>query len=145
MNPLIQLKKANPLFVITLVLACFALSPQAFAQVAQPTFSPTGYSGCKKWINVKICSTTPGARIYVWWGAAGGDMANCGTVNVGPMGTVFLHAFAYVGTYQNRSINQNGTYTHACSIGEIILWVIGGISIVAVLIWLFRKWSSASR
>ena len=32
MNPLIQLKKATPLFVIALVLACFALSPQAFAQ-----------------------------------------------------------------------------------------------------------------
>ena len=41
MNPLIQLKKATPLFVIALVLACFTLSPQAFAeQVEPPTFTP---------------------------------------------------------------------------------------------------------
>ena len=40
MNPLIQLKKATPLFVITLVLACFALSPQAFAEVANRRLAP---------------------------------------------------------------------------------------------------------
>ena len=34
MNPLIQLKKATPLFVIALVLACFTLSPQAFARTS---------------------------------------------------------------------------------------------------------------
>jgi hypothetical protein len=145
MNPLIQRKKANPLFVITLVLACFALSPQAFAQVAKPTFSPPGYSGCKRWKYVKICSTTPGAKIYVWWGAAGGDMPNCGTINVGPMGTVFLHAFAYVDTYTNKSDNQNGTYRHSCSTVEVVLLVVGGILLAGVLIWLFRKRSSASR
>src|SRR6516162_3106943 len=55
MNPLIQLKKTTPLFVIALVLACFALivltfvscssTPQAIA-AGVPTFTPNSYSGC---------------------------------------------------------------------------------------------------
>src|SRR5262249_53905569 len=55
MNPLIQLKKATPLFVIALVLACFALCPQAFAALPPtftrppPTFSPLNWSGCQNW------------------------------------------------------------------------------------------------
>ena len=132
MNPLIQLKKATPLFVITLVLACFALSPQAFAQtVAKPTFSPPNYSGCKRWKDVTICSPTPGARIYVWWGAAGGDMSNCRTINVGPLGTIFLQAYAHIGS--TKSGIQSGTYTHHCSL-KVVFWVIGGILLAAVLI-----------
>ena len=75
--------------------------------VAKPTFSPPNYSGCKRWKDVTICSTTPGARIYVWWGAAGGDMSNCGTINVGRLGTIFLQAYAYKGS--TKSGNQSGT------------------------------------
>src|SRR5215468_2278233 len=52
MNPLIQLKKATPLFVIALVLACFALSPQAFGQSTTPTFRLANWSGCQHWVNV---------------------------------------------------------------------------------------------
>src|ERR1700757_4327727 len=64
MNPLMQLKKATPLFVITLVLACFALSPQAFA-TGEPTFTPNSYSGCNQSVNVTIRSGTPGGQIFV--------------------------------------------------------------------------------
>ena len=28
---------------------------------------------------------------------------------------------------------------------KVVFWAIGGILLVAVLIWLFRKWSSANR
>src|SRR4026207_2235781 len=64
MNPLIQLKKATPLFVIALVLACFALSPQAFA-TGEPTFTPNSYSGCNQSVNVTIRSVAPGGQIWV--------------------------------------------------------------------------------
>src|SRR5206468_1450784 len=48
MNPLIQLKKATPLFLIPLVLACFVLLPRAQAQApaALPSPAPDGaYKG----------------------------------------------------------------------------------------------------
>jgi hypothetical protein len=65
MNPLIQLKKATPLFVIAVVLACFTLSPQAFAgTVATPTFAPF-YSACHRY-ELRVSTTTSGATISVW-------------------------------------------------------------------------------
>jgi hypothetical protein len=66
MNPLIQLKKAKPLFVIAFVLACFALSPQAFAgTVATPTFTSVYNSACHRY-ELRVSTTTSGATIYVW-------------------------------------------------------------------------------
>jgi hypothetical protein len=65
MNPLIQLKKATPLFVIALVLACFTLSPQAFAgTVVTPTFTPY-YSACHRY-ELRVSTPTSGATISVW-------------------------------------------------------------------------------
>jgi hypothetical protein len=37
MNPWIQLKKATPIFLIVLTLACFAISPEARAVLPAPT------------------------------------------------------------------------------------------------------------
>jgi len=66
MNPLTQLKKATPLFVIALVLACFALSPQAFA-TGEPTISPNSYC-CRRpqrSVPVHFSSTISGGKIKV--------------------------------------------------------------------------------
>jgi hypothetical protein len=151
MNPLMQLKKATPLFVIMLVLACFTLSPQAFAE---PTLVPSSYSGCTSSIWVKICCTTPRVtKIHVRYGAIGGDILTsiacptgcagsfCGKVQVPLTNTpITLTADCYVGA--TKVGTATGTYTKNC---QIVFWVIGGILFIAVLIWLFRKWSSANR
>ena len=73
MNPLIQLKKATPLFVIALVLACFTLSPQAFAgTVAHADVYPRLLLRLSPLRNVRISTPTSGATISVWGlGAAG--------------------------------------------------------------------------
>jgi hypothetical protein len=65
MNPLIQLKKATPLFVIALVVACFVLSPQAFGQSTTPTFSPANWFGCQHSIYVRISTTMSGANVCI--------------------------------------------------------------------------------
>jgi hypothetical protein len=44
MNPLIQLKKATPLFLVALGLVCFGLSPKAQAVLPSPTPKPSGQS-----------------------------------------------------------------------------------------------------
>src|SRR5438128_1445038 len=44
MNPLIQLKKSTPLFLIPLVLACFALSPRAQAVTPAPDGGYPGFN-----------------------------------------------------------------------------------------------------
>src|SRR5262249_10575642 len=65
MNPLIQLKKATPLFVIALVLVCFTLSPQAFAGTVQtPRFAPV-WTACHRW-QIQVSTGTSGATISVW-------------------------------------------------------------------------------
>jgi hypothetical protein len=96
MNPLIQLKKATPLFVIALVLACFALSPQAFAlsKVATPTFNPGSCSQHSK--NVTISTTTSGASIVVSFGGQVGIMIpNGGMITLRNLGQVTIRALAY--------------------------------------------------
>jgi hypothetical protein len=97
MNPLIQLKKATPVFVIALVLACFVLSPQAFGQSNTPTFSPANWSGCQHSINVKVSTTLSGARIKVIVGQVQMDIANGTPVPVGRLGTLTVCAQAYRG------------------------------------------------
>ena len=149
-NPLIQLKKATPLFVIALVLACFALSPQAFAE---PTLVPPSYSGCTSAIWVKVCCTTPRVtKIHVKYGSIGGDIVTsiacptgcagsfCGKVYVPLPNT--LTADCYVGA--TKVGTATGTYRKSCS---IVFWVIGGILFIAVpvLIWFFKKKLSANR
>ena len=114
MNPLIQLKKATPLFVIALVLACFALLPQAFAQtVTPPKFIPNSWSGCHDSTNVTI-SGTPGATIKVWgFGAVGKVIANNTAIPVGPLGSLTLWARAKKG--KNKSIVvHSGIYSRNC-------------------------------
>jgi hypothetical protein len=115
MNPLIQLKKATPLFVIALVLACFALSPQAFA-APTPTFSPaSNWSGCQNWKWVTISSGPPGGWIFVKTGGqVGGWIPNPGWYKVGYLGTKTLCAFHS----SNKSTPDSGwgysTYTCNC-------------------------------
>ena len=149
MNPLIQLKKATPLFGITLVLAWFALSPQAFAE---PTLIPLSSSPCTSATLVKVCCRTPNVtRIHVKYGSIQADLARvacptgcagsfCGKVNVPHPNT--LTADCYVGA--TKVGTATGTYTYHCP-SKLVLWVIGGILFIAVLIWLFKKRSSANR
>ena len=146
MNPLMQLKKATPLFVIILVLACFALSPQAFA-VAPPTLSPPSSSNCTLYTNVTICCTDQNAKIHVWGtGMIAGDLpgvppAHCGTINVYHPGTTTLNAYCDVGGTHSGTVT--GIYRKSCP--RLVVWVIGGILLAAVLIWLLVKRSSANR
>jgi hypothetical protein len=117
MNPLIQLKKATPLFVIALVLACFVLSPQAFGQA--PTFSPANWSGCQHSIGVKISTPISGAFIGVAGGGeAGHYIANNDIVDVANLGASTLMAQACKrmpdGTIQPVSVWGYSTYTY-CS------------------------------
>ena len=147
MNPLIQLKKVTPLFVIALMLACFALSPQAFAQCS---LIPSGSCNLGRGTLVKVCCTTPGVtRIHVIMGGAEGDAERiacptgcagsyCGKVCV-PHG-VKLTAQCYVGA--TKVCTVAGTFMKNYS---SVFWVIGGIVLAAALIWLFRKRLSASR
>ena len=91
MSPLIQLKKATPLFGIALLLACFALSPQAFAQTW--TFNPNEWSGCQNSKNVTISRSPSGGGIFVWIRNAQFPynfqtamwITNPGTIPVGPL------------------------------------------------------------
>ena len=153
MNPLIQLKKATPLCVITLVLACFALSPQAFA-TGEPTFTPNSYSGCNQSVNVTFRSTTPGGLIWVqdvntnvgFWISNGGNA----TVSFGTGSKRLKAKHANTAHIFDSGWGYSGTYKYCCGTlclpGKVVFWgVIGGILLVAALIWLFRKRSSASR
>jgi hypothetical protein len=151
MNPLIQLKKATPLFVITLVLACFALSPQAFA-AATPTFTPNQWCGCKHYKNVTISSGTSGGGIFVKIdGQVGGWISNPGIWPAGYLGKKTLQAAHTSNTPApnhtptiDSGWGQSGTYKYCWYCSKVVL-VIGGILLAAVLIWLFVKRSSASR
>jgi hypothetical protein len=152
MNPLMQLKKATPLFVIMLVLACFALSPQAFAE--PPTLSPPGSSDCTNCTWVTISCTTCNAKIHVKYGSVNGNLIG-GRVKVchypwSP--TTTLTAYCYVGDISNptcKSETVTGTYKRSCStaaeVVEVVICVTGVILLAAGLIWLFKKRSSASR
>jgi hypothetical protein len=119
MNPLIQLKKTTPLFVIPLVLACFVLSPQAFGQSTTPTFSPANWSGCQHSIDVTISTTISGAFIRVAGGGqAGHNIANNGIVTVADLGASTVMAQACKrrpnGTIRPVSDWGYSTYTY-CS------------------------------
>ena len=156
MNPLIQLEKATLLFVITLVLAWFALSPQAFA-APKPTFTPSSYSGCNQSVNVAIRSGTPGGRIFVkskshflYWDNGGTWISNPQTISVN-FGTGWKklkarHAHGDPAIFDS-DWGYSYTYKYCCHclLVKVVSWGIGGILLVAVLIWLFRKRSSASR
>ena len=149
MNPLIQLKKVTPLFVIALMLACFALSPQAFAQCS---LIPSGSCNSGRGTLVKVCCTTPSVtRIHVMYGGVEGDAERivcptgcagsyCGKVCV-PHGLT-LTAQCWRGT--TLACTVRGTFMKNYS---AVFWVIGGILFIAVpvLIWLFKKRSSANR
>ena len=121
MNPLIQLKKATPLFVIALVLACFALSPQAFAAPPPtfthpaPTFTPAQWSGCQHWKWVTISSGPRGGWIFVKIGVqVGGWISNPGTYQVGYLGTKTLCAFHSSNKSTPDSAWGYSTYTCNC-------------------------------
>jgi hypothetical protein len=142
MNPLIQLKKATPLFVIALVLACFALivltfvscsstsetiSPQAIA-AGEPTFTPNSYSGCNQSVPVTFRSTTSGGHIFVQsstdngatWSSAGFWIPNGGSTTV-PFGTGSKklrarHAHgAHPPNIWDSGWGYSGTYAYQCT------------------------------
>ena len=99
MNPLIQLKKATPLFVIALVLACFTLSPQAFAEQVEPlTFTDVHNQNCHR-NELRIRTATPDpVTIKVWgpWGAAYMKIErNTGKIAYRDGGTGTISAQAY--------------------------------------------------
>jgi hypothetical protein len=157
MNPRIQLKKASPLFVIALVLACFALSPQALATPAPtPTFNPYHFFGHKHWKMVTFSDPRPGGGICVQ-DAAGSVCAwipNPTATPVGWLGTKKLKAAHTSNTpapHHTPIIDSDwafsGTYKYCgwCPPGKVFWVVIGGTLLAAVLIWLFVKRSSASR
>jgi hypothetical protein len=132
MNPLIQIKKATPLFVIALVLACFVLSPQAFGQSTTPTFYPLNWSGCQQRKNVRILSTMSddpsgitarvcGANVCINVAGMGWVyqvIANNGTVSVKPLGTLMIAAQAFKWNNQTKRWVFSGwgysTYTCDC-------------------------------
>jgi len=129
------------------VLACFALSPQAFG-TGEPTFSPNSYSGCNHSVNVTISSGTSGGQIFV---QAVGDptgfwISNPQTipVNFGKGSKALKAKHAHGAHIFDSNWGFSGTYKYTCGL-KIVLLVIGGILLVAALIWLFRKWSSANR
>ena len=130
------------------VLACFALSPQAFATQVEPVrFTPTTAPNCAHSVNVTLSSTTSGATIlYYVGGGAGQYGANPTTTPVGALGTKTIQAMAFK-TGMTNSYWTSATYTYHCGMSpkaKIVL-VIGLILLVAALIWWFRKWSSANR
>ena len=137
------------------VLACFALSPQAFG-TGEPTFSPNSYSGCNHSVNVTFRSTTSGGLIFVQsstdngatWDPAGFWIANGGNTSVS-FGTGSKKLKAKHGSTAHvfdSNWGFSGTYKYLClgPKAKIVL-VIGVILLVALLIWLFVKRSSASR
>ena len=147
MNPLIQLKKATLLFVIALVLACFALSPQALAQPAPtPTFSPNHYCGPRHWKNVTFSAGQPGGKIFVQDvnGSVGQWIPNPTTTPVGYLGRKNLKAKARRTGMTDSDWSFSGTYKYSLSCPKVVL-IIGAILLAVVLIWLFVKRSSASR
>ena len=134
------------------VLACFALSPHAFA-TGEPTFTPNSYSGCNQSVNVAIRSGTPGGRIFVkskshflYWDNGGTWISNPQTipVNFGKGSKALKAKHAHGAHIFDSNWGFSGTYKYTCGL-KIVLLVIGGILLVAALIWLFRKWSSANR
>ena len=153
MNPLIQLKKATPLFVIMLVLACFALSPQAFA-AATPTFTPNQGCACQRYKNVTISSGTSGGGIFVKInGNAGGWISNpgiwpVGDLKTGPKTLQAAHTSNPPANNETPTIDsgwkQSGTYKWCWYCPKVVITVLVILGIAA-LIWLFRKRSSASR
>jgi hypothetical protein len=154
MNPLIQLKKATPLFVIALVLACFALSPQALATPAPtPRFTPDHYCGTSSSINVTFSAGPPGTggRIFVKRYNTTDifqPVPNPTTRQVPFPSKIRLQAFTQKTGMDNSGFALSGFYQHSsvCLSGKVVFWgVIGGILLVAAVIWLFRKRSSASR
>jgi hypothetical protein len=130
------------------VLACFALSPQAFG-TGEPTFTPNSYSGCNQSVNVTFRSTTSGGLIWVqdfstgagFWISNGGNT----TISFGTGSKRLKGKHANTAHIFDSGWGYSGTYAYVCGIKKVVFWVIGGILLVAVLIWLFRKWSSANR
>src|SRR5262245_55855416 len=80
--------------VFAFVLACFALSPQAFA-VAPPTLSPPNSSGCRSSTSVTICCPDQNAKPHVWGtGVLEADCTTrCCTINVYHPSTTTLSAY----------------------------------------------------
>jgi hypothetical protein len=124
MNPLIQLKKATPLFVIALVLACSAcsaLSPEGFAvfAVTNPTFNPASAPDCQHSVSVILHTTPSDARIryfiynQFWVYQSGGDVANNTAIPVNGLGTRIVEAQGYKGT--TKSGWAQATYTYHCT------------------------------
>ena len=135
------------------VFACFALSPQAFAQVGPVRFTPATAPNCSHSVSVTLSSTTSGATIlYYLSGGAGQNVPNPTTIRVpkapGSLGTATVQAMAWK-TGMTNSGWTSATYTYHCSgpspKAKIVLLVIGLILLAAVLIWLFKKRSSANR
>jgi hypothetical protein len=130
------------------VLACFALSPQAFAQVGPVRFTPAAAPACSPSVRVTLSTTTSGATILYYLGGGTGKYVppNPATITVGPLGTITIQAMAFK-TGMTNSAWTSATYTYHCGLSpktKIVLWVIG-ILLAAGLIWLFVKKSSASR
>jgi len=135
------------------VLACLALSPQAFAtQVAPVTFTPASAPACSTSVSVTLSSTTSGATILYYNGGSTGQYVppNPATIRVpktGSLGTVTVQAMAFK-TGMTNSAWTSATYTYHCggiSPKEKIVLVIGAILVAAGLIWLFVKKFSANR
>ena len=130
MNPLIQLKKATPLFVIALVLACFALivltfvscssTPQAIA-AGVPTFTPNSYSGCNHSVNVTFRSTPLGGLIWVqdtstgvgFWISNGGNTA----ISFGTGSKSLKARHANTAHVFDSGWGFSGTYAYRCPPG----------------------------
>lgn len=132
------------------VLACFALSPQAFA-VGEPTFTPNSYLGCNKSVNVTVRSATSGGQIWVqdYVTSAGGWISNPGTTTVSfGTGSKRLKArHAHGAHIFDSDWSSSGTYAYDSTncVIKLVLWVIGGAVLVAGLIWWFRNKSNANR
>ena len=115
MNPLIQLKKATPLFVIAFVVACFVLSAQAFGQSTTPRFSSANWSGCQHSIYVRISTTMSGANVRIRVTYNGSDyrvIANNDLYPVGHLGPLTVCAQAF---RLNSTIKSGWGYsTYSC-------------------------------
>jgi hypothetical protein len=99
----------------TLVLACFALSPQAFAdKVKTPTFIPDHYCGCKhlKWVT--ISSGTLEASIFVSGSGQVGRWIPNNTAISLHLGTETLQPFAHKPPMTNSDWGCSGTYKYKC-------------------------------
>jgi hypothetical protein len=134
------------------VLACFALSPQAFATQVEPVrFAPATAPACSNSVSVTLSTTTNGATILYYLSGDTGkyippNPATIRVPKVGSLGTATIQAMAFK-TGMTNSPWTSATYTYHCPLSpktKIVLWVIG-ILLAAVLIWLFVKKSSANR